>query len=146
MFNDLWRKFVEFSLRNRYPAVSSATGALNMELCCHHCIRKSTRYGHWLYIVYQRTTRRCSGEYFKWVNFYGKRQHSLKVKYWSSSCWRKNIWMRHNFLWNSIIASAKDFSYSFLHGWMSFVFVSIFQRGPHVSKRDLAMIGPHTPL
>ena len=22
-----------------------------------------------------------SGEYFKWVNFYGKWQHSLKVKY-----------------------------------------------------------------
>ena len=29
----------------------------------------------------QRTTRRCSGEYFKWVNFYGKRQHYFKVKY-----------------------------------------------------------------
>ena len=26
----------------------------------------------------QRTTRRCSGEYFKWVNFFGKGNTHLK--------------------------------------------------------------------
>ena len=41
-------------------------------------------------------TRRCSGEYFYRVNFYGKRQHSFKVKYWSnSSCWRKKYLNTH---------------------------------------------------
>ena len=41
-----------------------------------------------------RTTRRCSGENFKRVNFYRKRQHSFEVKYWSSSCCRKKIFGR----------------------------------------------------
>ena len=47
---------------------------------------------------------------------------------------RKNIWMRHNFLWNSILASAKDFSYSFHLEWMSLTFGVITQRQRHKSK------------
>ena len=34
--------------------------------------------------IYYRTTGRWSGEYFKRVNFYRKRPHSFKVKYWST--------------------------------------------------------------
>ena len=86
-------------------------------------------------LQYQGTTRRCSGEYFKRVNFYGKRQHSFKVKYWSCKFWRKNISMGYNFLWNSILAL--DFSYSFHLEWMSLTFGAISHRRRHGSKSSI---------
>ena len=55
--------------------------------------------------------------------------------------------MRHNFLWNSILASAKDFSYSFHLEWMSLTFGIITQRQRHKSKnKNMVIVSGETNI
>ena len=66
--------------------------------------------------------------------FTGKGNTDLKWNIEVAHIEEKNNWMRQNFLWNSMLASAKDFSYSFHLEWMSLTFGVITQRQRHKSK------------
>ena len=68
-----------------------------------------------------------------WI-FTGKSNTHLKWNIEVLMLKKKNIWMRHNFLWNTILSSAEDFSYSFHLEWMSLTFGVITQRQRHKSK------------
>ena len=72
----------------------------------------------------------------RWI-FTGKGNTHLKWNIEVAHVEEKNIWKRHNFLWNSILASAKDFSYSFHLEWMSLTFGTISHRGMHGSKSSV---------
>ena len=80
-----------------------------------------------------------------WI-FTGKGNTHLKWNIEVAHVEEKNIWMMNNFLWNSILASAKDFSYSFHLEWMSLTFGVITQRQRHKSKIRKHVVLPNDPL